>query len=349
MDILFLQVPPATTMVEAPSWGKALGGLIGGVGVIWLVVLLVMVIILSRWSNKLEVSGTKRAESIARSTVSVFMWFFVLPLTLFILINIFAIVNGLGAINIIFFGKWLGLTFSSYWWLIQCATGADAVQGELANYSPDAVIRLIWIFLPLSFIWLRSISTSWLRWMLIPIIIGSLVVTRHKKAGETFITADVGVENLRKLPVIGSLFDPPATVINGQPTQSKGFSPTVRKILASTSAAVMCIGVAVALYFAKRAIGLVIILIGLGGFLFIAPSSVNKELKKLAQDKDHAININIDSLVQKLHEFKQSNNEMELYYTAQKLKDAYKAQVEFVKFPDSLCRDYKDYFYDRCR
>ncbi len=349
MDILFLQTPPAATMVEAPSWGKALLGLLSGVGVVWLVVMLVMVLILSRWSNKLEVSGTKRAESIARSGVSVFMWFFVLPLALFILINIFAIVNGLGAINIIFFGKWIGLTFSSYWWLIQCAIGADAVQGEIANYSPDAVVRLIWVFLPLSFVWLRSIKVGWLRWMLLPLIIGSLVVTRHKKAGETFVTAEVGIENLRKIPVIGSLFEPPPTANNGQLAPNKGFSPNVRKIVASISAIVMCIGIVVALYFVKRAIGLVIILVGLGGFLFIAPSSVNKELKKLTKDKDHAINTNIDSLLQKMKEFKTANNELELYHTAQKLKEAYKAQVEFIKFPDSLCIEYRNYFYDRCQ
>ena len=36
MDILFLQTP-AATLVEAPSWAKAIGGLVGPAGVAWLV------------------------------------------------------------------------------------------------------------------------------------------------------------------------------------------------------------------------------------------------------------------------------------------------------------------------
>ena len=280
------------------------------------------------------------------------MWFFILPLIIFIFVNIFSVVNGLGAINILFFGKWIALTFSSYWWLIQCALGAEAVQGELLTYSPDAIIRLIWIFLPLSFIWLRSFKTWPLRLVLGILIIVSMVLTANKKAGQTFITADVGIENLQKIPIIGSLFAAPTPVINGQTVAKKGMSANRRKIIASALALVLVIGIVMALYFAKtvtqKMLGLLIITIGIFGFWFVAPASVNKELKKLSQNKDHAININIDSLVAQMQLFARDSNRMELYNTAQKLKEAYKAQAEFTKFPDSLCLEFKDYFYERC-
>ena len=347
MNVLLLQTPLPTPAATAPTWGGALLNLFGPYGIAWLFVIMIVVLILSRWNNRLEIKGVDRAVVIARSLVSVFMWFLVVPFIIFVLVNIFAIVNGLGAINILFLFKWIGLTFSSYGWLIQCALGAESVQGELSNYSPDAIIRLTWIFLPLSFIWLRSIKVVWLRWALIPIIIASLVITRHKKSSVTFITEDIGIENLKKIPIVGSLFEETKLSASGNKSANSGINPNTRKILAAGSAAIMLIGFAVALYWKKRGIGMMVIAIGVGGFVFISPST-DKNLKKISQNKDHAINLNIDSMIKKLHQYKQDTNELELYNTAQQLKQAYKAQSEFTKFPDSLCILYRDYFYDKC-
>ena len=314
-------------------------------GLIILVVLLVILFGLSRLNNRLELRFQDQAIGISRGLVGTLMWFVIGPFIFFILLNIVAVVFGVPSINIMWLLKWLGTMTSTVWWLLKCALGSEGITGQKEMYTIDAVLRIILFIGPVSLIWIRVTSKRALRLALIPLVIAVLVITRHKKAEPTFITEDIGIENLRKLPIIGSLFDPPSQGPKGE--DGEGMSPLQRQILAVGSVLVIIGGFATGLYFGHRAIGLVVVAIGIIGFIFIAPSLGGGGFEPLPEEDP--ILHNIDSLTYRLDSiFAEKGQCVETYEVAIRLQAAYRAKKDDVVFPDSLCRNYRHYFYEWC-
>jgi hypothetical protein len=55
-------------------------------------------------------------------------------------------------------------------------------------YDGNSLVRILWITVPLSAIWLYTSDTAMMRWMLLPLLVLILFVTRHRVANETFLT-----------------------------------------------------------------------------------------------------------------------------------------------------------------
>ncbi len=312
----------------------------------WIIASLVILFALSRFNNYMEIRSVNRAIVIARGFVGSLMWFVIVPIIIFLVINIMALIHGVPTFDISFLFKWIGLTFSSYWWLIKCAFGSEDISGQKEVYSINAVVRIIWIIIPISFIWLRTAQTRITKLLLIPILLAILVVTRHKKSEETFITKEFGVQNLQRVPLIGVLFEEETTEDGKPATKKGGLTPLQRKVLAGVLVVMMGTGFAVAMYWHKRVPGLLIIVIGLMGFFFVAPAPNGK---KREHSQDHPIHANIDSLVLAMDSIYNIYGEcVEVYELSLVIDAAYKAQHEEVSFPDTLCRRYSTYFYDWC-
>jgi hypothetical protein len=334
----------------APSWVEAFKRIAANpvVLLVWVIVGLVILFLLSRFNNYMEVRGVNRAIVIARSFVGVIMWFLIVPFVIYLLINIFAAVHGAPLFGITFLFQWIGLTASSYWWLIKCALGSEDLLGQKEIYSPDAIVRIFWVLVPLSLIWYRTAQTRVMRLLLIPIILGVLVVTRHKKSEETFIVRDFGLQNLQNLPVVGALFQDEKISPNGVPLPAKKMNATQQKLIAGALVVVMIAGFMTALYWQKRVMGLIVVMIGLAGF-FLASPTTDKTVRKAQYDKNHAIHTNIDSLLRVLDSiYTREGTSTNVYKLTLQIDQAFDAQHDERSFPDSLCGRYAQYFYDRC-
>jgi hypothetical protein len=181
--------------------------------------------------------------------------------------------------------------------------------------------------------------------MLIPFIIAVIAVARYKKAEETFITKDIDVETMRKLPVIGYLFEE-----NRKGMVREGaLSPTQRKIISGVLILMLVSGLGVGVFSEHRVIGLVVAIVGVFGFMFLAPGRGDNIL--IPQNKEHPFHHNIDSLVKRLDSVYAADGpeSLSVYEMTVTIENAYKAQSHKEVFPDSLCERYKQFFYDRCR
>lgn len=181
---------PTTTATR--SWGDLLKELLQNPVVfaqqnlIWIVVILLTLFVLSRVNNILEIRGVNRAIIISRGIISSITAFILAPAVCILLINLIAIVNGLPTINVSRIGDWIWLTATSYWWLGKCLFGGAPFMDMM--YDGNSIIRMLWIGVPISFVWLRSATSNFTRLLLVPVLLGMLFVTRHREAPETFIS-----------------------------------------------------------------------------------------------------------------------------------------------------------------
>lgn len=313
------------------------------------VALIVLLFLISRLNNYLEVRGVDRAIAITRGIVGSFIWFIVVPTALFIFVNVVALIFQVPLVSISFLGNWIGLTASSYWWLLRCMFNSADLNGADTSYSLHSIIRILWILIPFSLIWFRTNKGRIPRLILIPIIIVVFVVTQGKKADETFITKQFEMETLRALPVIGFVFEEPEAG-----TGQGSMHPTTRKIISVVLVLFVLGGLAAGLVAEQRVIGLIVVAVGIGGFMLIMPSGQTKDIlaEGLTEEekKESPFHHDIDSLVHRLDSFYELEgvNSLEVYYITVKLDAAYRAQREKEPFPDSLCLRYKDFFYDWC-
>jgi hypothetical protein len=291
----------------------------------------------------MEERSVNRAIYISRGMVGTIMAFIIAPIVFFILLNIIALVHGVNTIDIGFLAKWIGLTVTSYWWLLKCFFGSESLSGALMMYSPDAIIRILWIILPFSFIWIRMSSTKIGKLFLIPLIIGVFVITRYKKAPETFITQDGTL--MERIPWInmfiggGNSSDADQSISTGQ-----------RKILAGGLLLLLFAGFVVGLYLQRRLIGLFLVAIGLLGFLLMAPHQQDRIIPKKHEENYKA---NLDSMIQIMNQlYAQNPDTLELYHLSLQVKAGYDARLQvgdMITFPDSLCTKFDSYFYDWCK
>ena len=348
---LLLQAPVVTS--NKKGWGEVLLKLMTSpLAFVWVIAILILLFVMSRFNNNLEIKSVDRAITISRSLVGVFMWFFVAPIVGFLFMNLFAIVNGIDMINASFIFQWIGLTFSSYWWLVKCFFGAESIGGQKDAYTLDAVVRILWVSIPLAFIWIRSTSTMITRLLIIPLILAFFIMARHKKAEPSFITDKAGREFFERLPVIGNLLKEPAPVAGTKNLKKMSRSDNVKTIVIFSVLGLFIVsGVVIGLYKQMYVIGLITAIIGIFGLFLLAPSGDMKILR-LQHDDDHPINANIDSLINRMDSlFKIYGGSTEVYEISQQIDAALNAQHEMVKFPDSiLCQpQYRPYFYDWCQ
>jgi len=312
--------------------------------IFWLIVFLGVLFVISRLRNRMEVRGVNKAIYISRGLVGTFIAFIVTPIVLYIFLNVMALVHGVNLIDISFLTKWIGLTLTSYWWLLKCFFGSASISGGTEIYTIDSIIRILWIILPFSFIWIRMSKTRISKLFLIPLIIGILVITRYKTCKPTFITEDK--ELMNKIPglnwfVVDKHKDPKK--------QKEVLTPVQRKLIAGALAFMVLCGFVVGLYMEYRVVGLFVSLVGLLGFLLMAPHEKEKEVPKA----HHAYHLNIDSLVYRMDSLYLADGEsVGVYELSLKIGSAYHARMsegDMIRFPDSLCTKYESYFYDWCK
>lgn len=316
--------------------------------VFWLIVFLVVLFLLSRLRNIMEERSVTRAIYISRGFVGTFIAFVVTPVVFYLLLNLVALVHGVNTIDIGFLAKWLGLTVTSYWWLLRCAfNSADLINADQI-YSVNSVIRILWILLPFSIIWLRTSRSRVGKLFLIPIIIGTLVITRYKFAPPTFLTEDT--ELLQQIPGLKWLSFTSSDSLSSGGNASSMLSNRKRKIVAGLLGLLIAIGFGVGLLLNKRVPGLLLVIVGIMGFLLIAPHEAAREMPK--EHEEH-FSVDLKALIHEMDSLYQINeNSIEVYNISMRISAAYQARMkmgEIIRFPDSLCHHYHAYFYDWCK
>lgn len=313
---------------------------------ILVIIILIFLFGMSRLNNRLEINSVNRAIALSRGMVGTVMWFVVGPAAAVVVLNIFALIYGVPGIPLGVFFSWLGLTSSSAWWLIRCAFGSESLSGGTEVYSIHGLIRILVVLVPFGFIWIRSTKGK-ARLFFIPLIVATFLITRYKKAEETFITQDVEIETLRAIPLVGRLFAPPkAESVVEEEKDARGFTPTQRKLIAGILVFFIGTGLLLGLYYKYQAAGLIIVVTGVLGFVLVAPSNTNY-FSDLPENE--AASHDIDSLIRDMERiYAEQGKCLEVYELSLKLDKAFDVQAQEVPFPDSLCLRYKDYFFNRC-
>ncbi len=311
--------------------------------IIWLVLFLIVLFILSRLRNRLEERGVNRAIYISRGLVGSFIAFIVTPIVCYLLLNLVALVHGIRLIDVGFLTDWIGLSISSYWWLLECFFNSVRVAYANDIYSLDSIIRIIWVVLPICFIWLRMSNSKMGKLFLIPLIIFVLVITRYKTAPSTFITEDK--EIISKIPILQWFSAENKTFTEGE---KKLISVQQRGLLALGLACFILVGFVIGLYFKRRLVGLFICLVGSLGFILMAPQQTEKTGIIQAHDK-----VDLKKLIRRMDSlFVRDGESIEVYEISLQLETIFDKKIAdgaMILFPDSLCHKYPNYFYDRCQ
>lgn len=330
------------------SWGELFTDVVSRPSryLFWVIIFLVLLFMMSRLNNIMEVKGVNRAIYITRGLVGSFMYFIVAPIIIFILINIIAVIYGVPMLNISFLGKWIGLTASSYWWLLKCFFGSADISGEKDMYSIHSVIRMLWVLLPITLIWLRMTKSKVGKLLILPFMIGVFVVARYKKADETFVTKDLSPETIAKIPFLGSLI--------GEDSGGSSLQPIHRKVIAGIFIVAIAGGFFVGLRTQRRIVGLVVVMVGSLGLMLITPST-GSDKKNVAVHDDHPVNVSIDSLIREMDTMAMLRDTLGMYQMSVRINEAYEAQyhegfimVDTIWSRCKLCEKYRNYFYDHC-
>lgn len=336
------------TILLSTSWGEFLLQVMSSPQnyIFWLIIFLILLFLLSRFRHRMEEQGVNKAIYISRGLVGTFFAFIITPIAFYIMLNIVALVHGVNTIGITFLTRWLWLTLTSYWWLLKCFFGSSSLSGATDIYSLDAMIRILWVLVPISIIWLRMSSSKIGKLFIIPLIIGTLVITRYKYAPPTFITQDK--ELINKIP--GLKWFTEAKENAAENNKDQILQPGQRQIIAGLLALVIVAGFIVGLYLEYRIVGLLITLIGLLGFLLMAPHKQEKVIPSIHHKNYH---INVDSLINRMDStYLVNKKSIEMYNLSMKISAAYQARIavgDMIRFPDSLCIKYESYFYDWCK
>jgi hypothetical protein len=305
-------------------------------------ILLVVFIIFFRLNNALVSKGVEQAAFFSGITVSAFMVFIIIPAALYLLFNLIAFSNNMPAIEISYLGKHIGLTFSSFLWFFSCLTQKKEILGQAEIYTADSIVRIIWILIPLTILWLMNIKNYHGRMLLIPAILVVFAITGYKKAEETFITRDIDMETLRQVPVMGYFFEQK----NNQGISVDGnFKKTVSAILLVITFSGLLAGV-----FTKHSLtGLVLAFSGLLGFVLMTQVTTTK--KTATKYKSDPLNYKIDSMSRRLDSLyhRKGAESLEVINLAEAIEKAYDSAKAKNEFPDSLCSKYQELFSRKCK
>ncbi len=158
----------------------------------YLLGLLLVLFGLSRLNNYMEVQGVNRAINIARAFTGSLMAFVIAPIVFLMLVNLVAYVKGIPMFSFWFIWDWLRLTATTFWWIVKCATcfSCESEKMEVA-YTTSSLIRIAWVIIPISFIWLRSVNSNLSKILLIPFVLAVFYITYQRPAPPTFLDKHV--------------------------------------------------------------------------------------------------------------------------------------------------------------
>jgi hypothetical protein len=127
-------------------------------------------------------------------------------------------------------------------------------------------------------------------------------------------------------------------------------SPMQKRLAAGILAVFILAGFAIGLRGTRRVPGLLLVLIGIMGFILLAPHQNDKVIPEERQEDYH---MDVDSLVLRMDSIYGVNpDDLEVYYLSQKISSAYEARIavgDMIRFPKDLCERYNAYFYDWCK
>lgn len=330
---------------------------------IWLLVALLTLFILSRVNNYMEVKSVNRAIYLARGMVGTVMAFVVAPIIFLILLNVYAWFNGLPLFNLIFLWDWFALTLTTFWWLLK---SIGMPRGDYI-YDINSLIRLGWIIIPVSFIWLRVASSNFGRLLLIPFIAGLFFLTAFKHAEPTFLNKYLP-QNLKEFKIGGGdhisisdrvkrLEDPNEGGDSYVDTKTKEVTREVNSFYKEnaiyfTLALLFLLALAIFLgfYTKNRMFSLILILICLGLFYLMMKTSpppepikrdqivINPTYKKMAL-------LDLCTLFEKT--YVATGESIKSHEISVAIR--YKLTMGKRELPLHFCTSYRMYFYDYCQ
>lgn len=351
----------------------------------WVISVLVILFMLSRINNYLEITGVNRAIYVTRGIVSSITAFIIAPIAFILLINGIALVNGYQTIGLRPIWEWIWLTMTSYFWLMKCFFGGGIDQVKI--YDINSLIRVLWITLPVIFVWFRATSGMFMRALLIPFIIGVFFVTQHKVAEPTFLNKHIlGDKAKRYVPTSWIPDNPPKLLyperhahlfpeyeydVTTNPTNSNTRKTTTttnpivietdeepahdRATLSERQAQFFNIalitGLIIALFVGfilkKQQLALILLLATIMGFFFLSRITSSKPVIMQSERTVRAQN-ELDTLwpyFVNLHD-QVDGSSVRLYNHSLRLNELFK--VPDVYIPENLCDDYQTHFYDLC-
>lgn len=335
------------------DWGDVLADILRNPQryVVWLISIFVILFVLGRLNNSLEEQGTTRAMAITRGFVGSLMFFVIGPVVFFLLFIAFALVNNLPTPNISFLVDWLKLTVTTYWWVIRCSFNDARIEEINIMYTSHAVVRLVWILIPLAFVWLRNAGGRISKLLLIPVIAGILFVTQYREAPTTFITQGETYEKVKEyLP--GFLVDTPEDQrVENELSPAEQKAKTLRtRVIAVILSLIIASGFVVGFYFERRVIAILIVALGIGGFFVLSPGSTKQELRE--DDNLERVNterVDIPDLIKRFEKsYEETGRSVETYEISLLLQRAIDEQNYALDRRHPLCEKYDSYFYNYC-
>lgn len=336
---------------------------------VWIVVLLLSIFLLSRTNNILEIRGVNRAISISRGLVSSFTAYILAPIMGIILLNVIAAAKGLPSVDMSFIWDWLKLTLGTFLWLGQCLFNSADIERMQHPFDGNSIIRILWVILPLAFVWIRTARSNVGKMLLIPFVLVVLWVTQYKVAQPTFLTpfleqhypewfGSPAIVSIEEAPKPGSglniplQYDTERSVNGTRAVYEKSKSGVLgmyrqhnQKIILGLGG-VLFAGLFIGLYLKKTMLGGGISLGALAVF-YVLETTVRGGWHPTGRGSDDRL-AELDTLVATfVREHNQPlHNDLKLTHLSIAINNRYKA--EELNIPDSLCAKYKNYFYELC-
>ena len=202
-------------------------------------------------------------------------------------------------------------------------------------YQLNAIIRIIWICLPLSLIWWRVAKSAAGKSLILPLIIAILVITRHKEAPVTFLTQN---------HEITAHFDGYFETENQQETSFESFEDkrTIKYQLLVIGCSILIItGLLVAYLTSLKVLGLFLGMTGVMAFVLFSPIENNKV-------PTYRENERIEMLWKQFEQaYAADGQDIRPYELSLEIKDYYRSNPS-IRFPSSKCIQYSAYFDELC-
>ncbi|MEM6724598.1 MAG: hypothetical protein AAF598_11200 [Bacteroidota bacterium] len=314
----------------------------------WLIVILVVLFMLSRLNNYMEVEGVNKAIYLTRGIVGSIIAFIIAPIVFLLVLNLYAWFNGLKMFDMTFLWDWFKLTISTFFWLLQ---SIGAPRGDVL-FDTNSLIRLAWVILPLSIIWLRVAVTNFWRLMLIPAIAGILMLTAYKEAKPTFLNKYIPEEwqnfkiGDKNAPTVRIDPSDPSTY----PDEDSEIEDTARKVYRKnapwfTLALLLLFAVALSIGFLTKYKLFSLIMVGVCFGLFFLMNDFS------ASGGKPDIPLSMEAFFEDLcadfeRSYERSGESVETYKASLLVRQQLDQGIGAL--PENYCADYSMYFYDLC-
>ncbi len=337
---------------------------------IWLIAIMIILFLLSRLNNYLEITGVNKAIYVSRAFVSTITAFVITPIAFILFLNLIAWRNNYEWVSVGNIGQWLMLTGSSYLWLLKSAVlTMSGIPGKADQiYTTSSIVRLLWILLPITFVWFRIAGGMFWRLLLIPLFLGSFFVTRFQPSAPTFLdkhipegmfefgsrqTVDNSTTNINRNKDGTVTIDSTGKLQPRIVPKNKKYSSGSRMVYLGLLG--LMLAALVAGFFLKaKVIPMLVVAALIGAFITMVPPSEIED-KTTIEQKEHPVEIiepseRLNRMITNFEElyFKKDPNELddELFRLSERISNTITA--EDVEPPGKLCRLYRQYFRDLC-